>query len=345
MKVVRINCINPYDAYIARGALDDIGRLISPMLRADRIALVTDENVDGLYADKVVASLEKTYGKGCVFKFVLPAGESAKTPENYLKIINFMAESGLKRTDAAVALGGGVVGDMAGFAAATYMRGIDVVQVPTTLLAMIDSSVGGKTGVDLAAGKNLLGAFHMPKAVIIDVDTLETLARDEYLAGLGEGVKYAVIKPSLKPYFLENHADVVSFIAECISLKAEIVCRDELESGMRRLLNLGHTVGHALEKRSEYTLKHGRAVAIGIGVMTSSALRAGEISSSRANEIREMLKIAGADDNGVDLHGLERFFAMDKKADSKGVNAVVVTEDGCAIRKFSLAEFSAYIGA
>lgn len=343
MKEICVNCEKPYPVFIGRGLLSEAGERIKPLLRADRLLVVTDENVRKLHLLPLLASLERAFGESNVFCFTLPAGESAKTAENYLKIVEKMASVGLKRTDAALALGGGVVGDMTGFASATYMRGIDLVQIPTTLLAMIDSSVGGKTGVNLARGKNMLGAFYSPKAVVIDPDALATLDENEYLNGLGEGVKYAVIDPSLKPYFMRVRDDVESFIQRCVRLKASVVEADEREGGLRRILNLGHTVGHAIEKASDFEISHGIAVAEGISVMTCAALKAGEISNERAESIFEMLREVGIGKIFVNAYALKQYIAADKKADMEGLNAVFISEDGCIQRNMPLNKFLHYI--
>ncbi len=343
MKIVRAECLKPYDILIERGIMSRAGELLRPVLKAEKLLLVTDDIVDGLYADMVMTSLEKVFGNGNVFKFVLPVGEENKTAQNYLRIAECMAKLGLTRADAVVALGGGVVGDMAGFAAATYMRGIDFVQIPTTLLAMIDSSVGGKTGVDLPEGKNLLGAFHSPSVVLIDPDALTTLDEAEYENGLGEGIKYAVMRPEIAPYLLKNRTDVVSFIHKCVALKADIVRRDEREGGLRRILNLGHTVGHAIEAASGYAVPHGAAVARGISVMTSAALDAGEISPARAEEIFKMLGLVGIGKIYADADRLSPYIALDKKSEGEFINAVVVTESGAEVRKMTGDEFLRYV--
>ena len=340
---VRAECQCPYDILIERGIFQRAGEILRPILKAKKVLLVTDNNVDRLYADFVMTSLKKTFGNRKVFKFVLPSGEQSKTVFNYLDIVSSLAKHELTRSDAVVALGGGVVGDMAGFAAATYMRGIDYVQMPTTLLAMIDSSVGGKTGVNMPEGKNLLGAFYTPRAVLIDPDALETLSEEEYENGLGEGIKYAVMSPEISPYLVENRKDVVGFIKKCVELKADIVRRDEREGGLRRLLNLGHTVGHAIEADSDFTAPHGIAVAKGISVMTSAALTAGEISLGRAEEIFKMLKLVGVGRIDVDADALSPFIALDKKSEGEAINAVVVTESGAEVRKMSKSEFLRYI--
>lgn len=343
MNKILVEGKTPYDVYVERGLLGRAGDIVKPLLTADKILLVSDENVAALYGDKVLCSLKNAYGEGNVFSFFLPAGEQNKTVSNYLEIISEMSRIGLCRNDAAIALGGGVVGDMTGFAAATYMRGIGLVQMPTTLLAMIDSSIGGKTGVDLPEGKNLLGAFYCPTAVLVDPDALSTLDEQQYKNGLGEGIKYAVIDPQVAPFLLENRADSEEFITKCIKLKADIVRKDEFDRGARRQLNLGHTVGHALEAASGYTVAHGVAVATGIKIMTSAARKAGEISSERAEGIFKLLELADIDERGVNAREFLPYIARDKKANGDKLSAVTVTENGVTVREFSKDEFLHYI--
>lgn len=343
MRRVRVDCSKPYDVLIERGLLAKTGETIKPFLRAEKVLVATDVNVDKLYADVVCESLKRTFGEDCVRKFVLPAGEKSKTPQNYLKLVGAMADFGMKRADALVALGGGVIGDIAGFAASAYMRGIDLVQAPTTLLAMIDSAVGGKTGVDLPQGKNLLGAFHQPVVTVVDPDTLKTLDESQYLNGLGEGVKYAALNGGIMEALEKNRTDVESFIQKCVEYKAYIVRRDELEDGMRKLLNLGHTVGHAIEAESEYQIGHGIAVAEGLSVMTDAALRAGEISQNRAREIFDALKMVGIGRTYVDANRLEKFIATDKKAYGNWVYAVCVRDISAKICSMEIDKFLHYI--
>ncbi len=343
MRKIDAVCGKPYEILIERGLLNKAGRLLKSVLRADKLFVVTDSKVDGLYADALMRSLGEEYSASALSKYALPEGEKNKTPQEYLKLVDAMAKSKLSRSDAVIALGGGVVGDVAGFAAATYMRGIDVVQIPTTLLAMIDSSVGGKTGVDLPDGKNLLGAFHSPKVVFIDPDVLNTLDEEQYRNGLGEGIKYAVIDPTIAPYLKKNREETEEFVASCVALKAEIVRRDEFEGNIRRLLNLGHTVGHALEAASGFELSHGIAVAQGISVMTSAALKAGEISKRRADDIFGLLELVGVGETRVCADEISTYLALDKKADGKEINAVAITQNGVEIRKFAFDKFLHYV--
>ena len=236
--------------------------------------VVTDSNVDRLYGDRFVRSLEGEYAR--VERIVFPAGEKSKTLETYVELVRGFAALGLTRSDVAYALGGGVVGDLTGFAAATYMRGIDFIQVPTTLLAMVDSSIGGKTGVDIPEGKNLVGAFHLPKRIIRDVKFLETLPEKEMKNGLAEMIKTAILfdremfselehLATLAP--LERLSHLEELVKRTAAWKQKIVDEDFKEGGKRKLLNLGHTFGHAIEAASEFRLGHGECVAIGMRIV------------------------------------------------------------------------------
>ena len=236
--------------------------------------VVTDSNVDRLYGDKFVRSLEGEYAR--VERIVFPAGEKSKTLETYAELVRGFAALELTRTDFAIALGGGVVGDLTGFAAATYMRGIGFVQIPTTLLAMVDSSIGGKTGVDIPEGKNLVGAFHLPKKIIRDVKFLETLPEKEMKNGLAEMIKTAVLFDSemfgeleglVSLASLERLARLEKLVERCAEWKQKIVDADFKEGGKRKLLNLGHTFGHAIEKVSDFAIPHGAAVVIGMRIV------------------------------------------------------------------------------
>ena len=242
--------------------------------KARKAALVTDSNVDRLYGDAIVRQIEDTGLQ--VERIVFPAGEKSKTLETYAELVRGFAALELTRTDFAIALGGGVVGDLTGFAAGTYMRGIGFVQVPTTLLAMVDSSIGGKTGVDIPEGKNLIGAFHLPKRIIRDVKFLETLPEKEMKNGLAEMIKTAVLFDAEMFAELENLAALAhlerlarleNLVDRTAAWKQKIVDEDFKEGGKRKLLNLGHTFGHAIEAASEFHLGHGECVAIGMRIV------------------------------------------------------------------------------
>ncbi len=338
--------LNPaYPIIFARGGIDRAGEIVkerSP--RAEKALVVTDTNVRGHYGERVSASLS---AEGIQpFVHVIPAGEKSKTPESYFALIGMLANCGFKRTDVVVALGGGVVGDLAGFAAATYMRGINIVQAPTSLLAMIDSSIGGKTGVDLPQGKNLLGAFWQPKAVVVDELTLETLPEYEWKNGIGEGIKYACLSGGrileiLKGNLKEN---IGEFTELCAKYKADIVVADEREGGKRKLLNFGHTVGHAIEKASDFRIPHGVAVANGIEIMVRAAKEHGDIGGADYDGILSLLDKYGMRLSCEKLK-ISDDFALDKKAEGNdGISVILYKGIGrCVIEKMTINEFKRYI--
>lgn len=274
MKTVEVDAAVRYNIVIDKGILPKSGNMIKKVTSAERVAVITDDTVDKLYSDVVMKSLSDAGFE--TFKFVFPHGEKSKNISTFSSILEFLAESGLTRTDALVALGGGVVGDVAGFAAASYLRGIDFIQIPTTLLACVDSSVGGKTAIDLKAGKNLAGAFYQPKLVIADFETLSTLTDGIFADGMAEVIKYGVIFDKAFFEFLrDNEAkdNLEYVITRCVELKRDIVNADEKEKGVRALLNFGHTVGHAIEKCSGYKIPHGSAVAVGMVIISRAAYK------------------------------------------------------------------------
>ena len=267
-----------YPIVVASGGLAQIGRIIAERAPSHRYAIVTDENVAPHYLEHVSQSL--TGGSGAVapdlvHTVVIPPGEQHKTRARWSAITDTLLAHGCGRDTAIIALGGGVIGDLAGFVAATYMRGIPVVQIPTTLLAMVDASVGGKTAVDTPAGKNTVGAFHPPAAVLIDPATLASLPARELRSGLAEVIKHGVIADgtvieeveAITPALLSAHASpeaLAVMIERSVRIKADVVAADERERGLRKVLNFGHTIGHGVEAASEYTLLHGEAIAIGM---------------------------------------------------------------------------------
>lgn len=274
MKTVEVDAAVRYNIVIDKGILPKSGDMIKEVTSAERVAVITDDTVDKLYSDVVMKSLSDAGFE--TFKFVFPHGEKSKNISTFSSILEFLAESGLTRTDALVALSGGVVGDVAGFAAASYLRGIDFIQIPTTLLACVDSSVGGKTAIDLKAGKNLAGAFYQPKLVIADFETLSTLTDGIFADGMAEVIKYGVIFDKAFFEFLrDNEAkdNLEYVITRCVELKRDIVNADEKEKGVRALLNFGHTVGHAIEKCSGYKIPHGSAVAVGMVIISRAAYK------------------------------------------------------------------------
>jgi len=287
-----------YPIRIGAGLLDDAAQW-RDSLRGRHALVVTDAHVAPLYLDRVRAGLASHTHDA----LVLPAGESSKTLANAERIFDALAALGANRDGTIVALGGGVIGDLAGFAAACWMRGIDFVQMPTTLLAMVDSSVGGKTGVNVDAGKNLVGAFHQPRVVVADTSTLATLPPREYAAGLAEVVKYGAIGDESFFAWLQFNADALlahdaDVLAEAIAFscayKAGVVARDERETGERALLNFGHTFGHALEAERGYgELLHGEAVAIGMVVAATLSARLGRAPAEDSDRLARLLSRLG----------------------------------------------------
>lgn len=268
MITVTVNASKTYDIHIGSGLLGTLGTHIQNLRKVTRVCIVSDSNVFPLFGEGVRQNLEDAGFSVC--SYVFPAGEEYKNAESYLQLLEVLAQNALTRNDLILALGGGVVGDLAGFAAATYLRGIPFVQVPTTLLAAVDSSVGGKTAIDLPAGKNLAGAFWQPSLVICDTDTLNTLPDAVFRDGCAEVIKYAVLyDPQMFALLEQSGVDFPreEIIARCIRHKAAVVAADEFDKGERMKLNLGHTIGHSIEKYSRYAVSHGKAVAIGMAIM------------------------------------------------------------------------------
>ncbi len=292
MRKVRVNASSSYDILIGKGLLERCGKLCLDAIPICRLCIVTDDTVAALYLERAEQAL-RSAGYTTV-SFVFPHGEQSKNADTLVSLLEFAAENGLTRSDAFIALGGGVVGDMCGFAAATYMRGVRFVQIPTTLLAATDSSVGGKTGVDLMAGKNLFGAFHQPSLVICDTDTLSTLPPDIFADGCAEVIKYGVIDD--RDFFIQLGVGIREqlewVIEKCVTSKKNIVEQDEFESGRRALLNLGHTVGHAIEVCSGFNISHGSAVAIGMVIVMRSAVCEGICPAGELEMLISMLKSA-----------------------------------------------------
>ncbi|MBQ7010323.1 MAG: 3-dehydroquinate synthase [Clostridia bacterium] len=287
MYKVEVNASKSYEVIIERGGIKKCGDTLLRYFSPSAVCIVSDTNVAPLYLDTVKTSLERS--GFTVNEFIFPAGEESKTPETLFALWRKLASVPLTRTDIIVALGGGVTGDMAGFAAATYLRGIKYVQIPTTLLAMVDSSVGGKTAVDLPDGKNLCGAFCQPSLVICDTDTLNTLPPQQYSCGMAEVIKYGMIdRPVIFELISKN--DVDALVYECVCDKRDKVEEDEFDNGVRRLLNLGHTFGHAIERLSNFTLGHGQAVAIGMCIITRYAVNEGLCDASVLTSLLDVLK-------------------------------------------------------
>lgn len=310
-----------YPVWIGRGLLGDAARWRTA-LRGRHVLVLSNTTVAPLYLDRVAQGLDGIHWSS----FLLDDGEAHKSFANVGRALEALGQLGATRDACVIALGGGVVGDLAGFTAACWMRGIDFIQMPTTLLAMVDSSVGGKTGVNLPAGKNLVGAFHQPRAVVADIDTLATLPDREYRAGLAEVIKGAAIGD--EPFFawLEAHADalaarddatLIEAIARKVRYKAGVVARDETEQGERALLNLGHTFGHALETAGHYTtLLHGEGVAVGMLLAARLSERLRMSNAADTERLQRLLETVGlpvAVPTGFDAQQLLALMRLDKK--------------------------------
>lgn len=291
MKTVHVNAGRPYDVLIDRGLLDEAGAILKSTLGYTcKAAILTDDIVNGLYGEQLHNCLLREGFEVCRYAF--PHGEENKNLMVWTQILDFLAQNQLTRTDVIVALGGGVVGDMAGFAASAYLRGIPFVQIPTTLLAMVDSSVGGKTAVNLPVGKNLVGAFYQPAAVLCDPDTLWTLQPETLADGVAEIIKYGVLNDEPLFELLKDgcwHAEMLAVIETSVRAKARLVEEDERDTGSRQLLNLGHTLGHAIEKCSHFAISHGHAVAIGMVYAARMAVHMGLCQNETVNRLVDAL--------------------------------------------------------
>lgn len=354
MYTLDIDTERPYRVLIGTLLLEHCGEIVREASGGSRALVVTDTNVGPLYAAPVSRSLEEAGYDTRVHVF--EAGEEHKRAETYLAILEDAASHEMTRGDVVVALGGGVVGDVAGFAAATYMRGCHFVQIPTSLLAMVDSSVGGKTAIDLVCGKNLVGAFWQPDVVIADVGCLATLEPDQFIDGCGEVVKHAAIAdeelfceleqtPLTRELLLADLSRVAYLIARNIDIKRAVVGADERESGVRKLLNFGHSIGHAVETCSDFRLGHGACVAIGMVAMATACVRSGLCDPSVRDRIRALAAAHGLP-TSCDFTADELYAAAlhDKKRSGDAIDLVLPEHIGtCRIAHVPLPEFKKLI--
>ncbi|MCA9473557.1 MAG: 3-dehydroquinate synthase [Nitrospirales bacterium] len=322
-----------YPIYIQEALLQDIGLRLREADLSGRVAVVTNATVRRLYGSRVERSLKRAGYRPLVIE--IPDGERAKTLSWASKIMDQLVTQRFERSDVLLALGGGVIGDIAGFAASMYLRGMSFVQVATTLVAQVDSSVGGKTGVNHRLGKNLIGAFYQPKLVLMDTDTLRTLPKREWIAGLAEVVKYGIIYDREFFQYLEDHLEEVLrldtcsvqyMIRRCCEIKAEVVAKDERESGLRRILNYGHTIGHALESLGGYRqLIHGEAVGIGMVQEAELSNSLGLCSSTVVRRQRDLVRRVGLSDRLPDVRFSDLWTAMqyDKKVVKGNIHCVL----------------------
>lgn len=343
MNIIKVNTASPYEVKVGSGLLHTLGDEAIAVTKSTAAVIVSDSNVWPLYGPIVQNSLEKA--GFTVNSFVFLAGENSKNGQTYLQLLNFLGEKHLTRSDMLVALGGGVVGDLTGFAAATYLRGIAYIQVPTTLLAAVDSSVGGKTAIDLDSGKNLAGAFYQPRLVLCDTDTLATLPRDIFIDGCAEVIKYAILYDAeLFSYLKEctTQFDRNTVISRCIRLKCDVVMKDEFDKADRMKLNLGHTIGHAVETCSNFTVSHGKAVAIGMAIIARSLC-----SHDVASSIIEILEAFGLPCHTCEAsEALYQVTLSDKKRNGTIANLIVPTKIGnCDIHPIQIQELESIINA
>ena len=341
MNTINVNLgSKSYDIVIQKGIVSNIGCEVKKVYINKKIAVITDENVFSLYAEKVKSSLEDAQYN---FRFIIvKPGEKSKSMETLKSVYEQLIDFNLTRSDLIVALGGGVVGDLTGFAASTYLRGVDYMQVPTTLLAQVDSSIGGKTAVNIEQGKNLIGSFYQPKMVLIDPDVLETLPDKFIKDGLGEVIKYACIKDSEFFQFLEGinmkdklFENMEHIISVCLNIKKEIVEKDEFDRGERMLLNFGHTFGHAVEKCTGYKYSHGEAVSVGMYHITEKSEALNITKRGSKERIKNLLLNFNIEYNLSDLSNLnmdmiKNTILLDKKNISGNMNLILLREIGDA---------------
>lgn len=328
-----------YDILIEKNSLSKAGVIIHPYLRGSKIALVTDKNVNKYYGDIVISSLQ---GSGIeVVKYVIEPGEASKNIDVAMDVYKFMLDNGMGRKDMLVALGGGVIGDLVGYCAATYLRGIDFFQIPTSLLAQIDSSIGGKVAIDLPYGKNLVGAFYQPKGVLIDESTLTTLEEKFFIDGMAEAIKYgAIFSEEFFSYLEEEKFDLSSVrngksmekvIYECCNFKRIVVEEDEHENGRRALLNFGHTVGHGIEKVEKFVgHSHGEAVGIGMCVIAKAGEALGVTKAGVYERLRVLVEKTGLPSKfplGI-KEDVVKAMGYDKKAQGSSINLIMLNKIG-----------------
>lgn len=337
MRSIHVSASTSYDVLIGEGLIDKSGELTAKVVKPCKCVIVADDTVDELYGDR--AQISFSYAGFDATRFAFPAGEASKNLSTLADILNALGEAGLSRSDLVVALGGGVTGDMAGFAAAIYARGIRFVQIPTTLLAAVDSSVGGKTAVDMPFGKNMVGAFHQPSLVITDTDVLRGLPREQLASGAAEAIKCGVLNDEALFDLLAGGDwldQIDEVVARCVTYKRDVVAGDEFDRGERALLNLGHTFGHAIEVCSGLTVLHGQAV--GIGTLMAAAVAG--CPEAMIRRLADCLKANGLPtrcDYGA--AELARAALNDKKRSGDAITLVLPEAIGkCHLQKIPVAE-------
>ncbi|MDE7295048.1 MAG: 3-dehydroquinate synthase [Oscillospiraceae bacterium] len=351
MREIIVNASKSYKVLVDRGLIDRAGEFVGEATGAKRFAVISDDNVHPIYGERLKKSLEKS-GFEAV-SFVFPHGEASKCQGVLGDIYGFLAENHFTRSDCIIALGGGVTGDMAGFAAATYLRGMDVIQVPTSLLAQVDSSVGGKTAIDIPQGKNLVGFFWQPSLVLCDISALESLPRDFLTDGMGEVVKHGMIKSKelfdiLCSHNIDNIMDIMEdIVSRNVTIKRDVVNADEFDRGERMKLNFGHTLGHSIEQYYNYTgISHGRAVAAGMELITAIAARHGMCDESLCTVLHDCLDNYGLTGSKIPAAGeLVNACLNDKKRFGENISVIICSEAGKSEAvKMSVDKFKEFIG-
>ena len=345
MRLVEVHASKDYAVCIGSGLLASAGERIMAACGGEVAAIITDDIVNPLYGDAVEHTLREAGYR--TLRFVFPHGEQSKNMETYTALLSALAGGSLSRTDVVVALGGGVAGDLAGFAAATWLRGIPFAQIPTTLLAMVDSSVGGKTAVDLPSGKNQVGVFYQPNVVLCDVDLLHTLPGEIFRDGCAEMIKHGVILSEELFTLLKEPGlpDMEDLVARNITIKRDIVAMDERDTGIRQILNFGHTIGHGIEKHSDYGVSHGKAVAIGMVLAARGACRTGLCDEDCYREILDAVRRHGLPyETGLSPEALIGAAFYDKKRRGQQITLILPKKIGkCITKSFSLEELASFI--
>lgn len=348
MRTVSVKATKNYDIIIGHDLLRSLGNYAKDVSKANKAAIISDSNVWPLYGEKAEQSLVCAGFETC--HHVFEAGEASKNGNTYMGILNFLAENRLTRADLVIALGGGVVGDITGFAAATYLRGISYLQIPTTLLAMVDSSVGGKTAIDLPTGKNLAGAFYQPNLVLCDIDALNTLPEDIFRDGCAEVIKYGILFDKPLFFHLSEHGinfDREAVVSRCVELKRDVVAVDEFDTGDRQRLNLGHTIGHGIEAQSNFSISHGKAVAIGTAIVSKAAMAFNICSEETYSSIISVLEtFALPTVTKIDAAALFESALSDKKRSGGTVNLIIPESIGsCRIQPTPITNLKSFIEA
>lgn len=344
---VEVKASRDYNIYIGEGESERLCSYLSPLSLGKKIMIVTDDTVANLYLGTVERIL--TEGGYECSHFIFPHGEESKSAVTYISIMNNLARRRFTREDSILALGGGVVGDISGFAASTYMRGIRYVQMPTTLLSAVDSSVGGKCAIDIEGGKNLVGSFWQPSAVICDVNFLDTLPCEYFSDGMAEVIKYALLHSGELLSLIEGgraQENIAHVIEKCVCIKRDVVARDERDQGERAQLNLGHTLAHAIEAHSGFSISHGRAVGIGMCAITRGCERMGLCESETRERLLSLIEAYSLDSNcPYPIDELLSYIQNDKKSKGDGLELVLVRSFGeCELKKVKFSEIKDYLG-